>query len=112
MRPLVIERGHSRARCDTIRLFGGATMPYADLREYLAVLEKKGLLCHVTPEVDREWEVSAVCRQTFRTIPQERRPALMFDHIKGSDIPLVVGILGGSRMIYAMALGTDLDGVW
>ena len=87
-------------------------MPYADLREYLAVLEKKGLLCHVTAEVDKDWEVSAVCRQTFRTIPQERRPALMFDHIKGSDIPLVVGILGGSRTIYATALGTDLDGVW
>ena len=87
-------------------------MPYRDLREYLQVLESKGLLCHVKAEVDKDWEISAVCRQTFRKIPQDRRPALMFDRIKGYDIPLVVGILGGSRRIYATALGTDLDGVW
>jgi UbiD family decarboxylase len=87
-------------------------MPYKDLREYLQVLEQKGLLCHVTAEVDKDWEISAVCRQTFRRIPQERRPALMFDRIKGHDIPLVVGILGGSREIYATALGTDINGIW
>ena len=87
-------------------------MPYKDLREYLAVLEQKGLLCHVTAEVDKDWEISAVCRQTFRKIPQERRPALMFDRIKGYSIPLVVGILGGSREIYATALETDQAGVF
>ncbi len=87
-------------------------MPYRDLREYLQVLENKGLLCHVTAEVDKDWEISAVCRRTFRSIPQDRRPALMFDCIKGYKIPLVVGILGGSREIYATALETDVNGVW
>lgn len=87
-------------------------MPYKDLREYLHVLEEKGLLCHVTAEVDKDWEISAVCRRTFRTIPQQRRPALMFDCIKGHTIPLVVGILGGSREIYATALETDQAGVF
>jgi UbiD family decarboxylase len=87
-------------------------MPYKDLREYLQVLEQKGLLCHVTAEVDKDWEISAVCRQTFRRIPQERRPALMFDKIKGHTIPLVVGILGGSREIYATALETTVDGIF
>jgi UbiD family decarboxylase len=84
---------------------------YRDLREYLAVLEKKGLLCHIEAEVDKDWEIVAVCRRAFQKIPQERRPALMFDRIKGSDIPLVIGVLGGSRAIYATALETDLDGV-
>lgn len=87
-------------------------MPYEDLRQYLGVLEERGLLCHVKAEVDKDWEISAVCRRTFRTIPQERRPALMFDCIKGYTIPLVVGILGGSREIYATALETDPAGVW
>ena len=87
-------------------------MPYRDLREYLQVLEHKGLLCHVTAEVDKDWEISAICRRTFRTIPQERRPALMFDCIKGHHIPLVVGVLGASREIYATALETDQAGVW
>lgn len=87
-------------------------MPYKDLREYLKVLETKGLLCHITAEVDKDWEISAVARHTFRSIPQERRPALMFDRIRGYDIPLVVGILGGSREIYATALGTDQKSVF
>ena len=52
-------------------------MPYRDLREYLQVLESKGLLCHVTAEVDKDWEISAVCRQTFRKIPQDLTAALI-----------------------------------
>ena len=60
-------------------------MPYRDLREYLNVLDQKGLLCHVQAEVDKDWEISAVCRGTFQGISQERRPALMFDRIKGYD---------------------------
>jgi 4-hydroxy-3-polyprenylbenzoate decarboxylase len=87
-------------------------MAYRDLREYLARLEEKGLLCHVTAEVDKDWELSAVCRQAFLKIPQQNRPALMFDRIKGSTIPLVIGILGGSREIYATALDTDVEHIW
>jgi len=79
------------------------------LREYLKVLEQKELLCHITAEVDKDWELSAICRRTFQKIPQERRPALMFDRIKGHEIPLVVGVLGGSRQIYAAALEAPLE---
>ena len=86
-------------------------MAYRDLRDYLGVLEKMGLLCHVPAEVDKDWEIAAVCRRAFQKIPQEQRPALMFDRIKGHEIPLVIGILGGSRQIYATALETELEGV-
>jgi len=86
-------------------------MAYRDLREYLAVLEKKGLLCHIEAEVDKDWEISAVCRRAFQNIPERNRPALMFDRIKGHDIPLVVGVLGGSREIYATALETEVENV-
>ena len=84
-------------------------MPYRDLRDYLATLEAKGLLCHVTAEVDKDWEISAVTRRVFERYPQEQRPALMFDRIRGYTTPLVVGILGGSRQIYATALETTVD---
>ncbi len=84
-------------------------MAYRDLREYLDKLDEAGLLCRVPAEVDKDWEISAVARQTFRRIPQERRPALMFENIKGHDIPLVVGILGGSRAIYALAMECPID---
>src|SRR5437660_1532275 len=84
-------------------------MPYRDLRQYLERLENAGLLTHVTAEVDKDWEISAVTRQTFRRIPQERRPALMFENIKGHEIPLVVGVLGGSRAIYALAMECPVE---
>ncbi|HVA23699.1 MAG TPA: UbiD family decarboxylase [Chloroflexota bacterium] len=84
-------------------------MAYRDLRQYLKRLEAAGLLAHVAAEVDKDWEISAVARQTFRRIPQERRPALMFDHIKGHHIPLVVGVLGGSRAIYALAMECPIE---
>ncbi len=86
-------------------------MPYSDLREYLQVLEQKGLLCHIQAEVDKEWEIAAVCRRAFEKIPEARRPALMFDRIKGHDIPLVIGILGASRQVYATALETEVEKV-
>jgi len=86
-------------------------MAYRDLRQYLDVLENRGLLCHVSSEVDKEWEIAAVCRRVFQKIPERNRPALMFDRIKGHDIPLVIGVLGGSRQIYATALETEVDKV-
>jgi UbiD family decarboxylase len=82
-------------------------MPYKDLREYLAVLEDRGKLRRVRKEVDKDWEIAAVCRQLFKKIPPDKRPALMFENIKGFSTPLVAGVLGASRDIYAIGLETD-----
>src|SRR5919109_1366582 len=87
-------------------------MAYADLREYLAVLEKNGKLRRVKKEVEKDWELAAVCRQLFKKIPAEKRPAVMFDNVKGFDIPVVAGALGASKDIYAVGLETDsLEGI-
>jgi 2,5-furandicarboxylate decarboxylase 1 len=82
-------------------------MAYRDLREYLAVLEERGKLRRINKEVDKDWEIAAVCRQLFKKIAPQERPALMFEKIKGFSIPLVAGVLGASRHIYAIGLGTD-----
>lgn len=82
-------------------------MAYRDLRPYLAVLEKKGKLRRIRKEVNKDWEIAAVCRQLFYKIPDVRRPALMFQNVKGFSIPVVVGVLGGSMTIYAIGLQTD-----
>lgn len=82
-------------------------MAYSDLRAYLAALEKKGKLKRVKREVDRNWEIAAVCRQLFYQVSPERRPALMFENVNGSKIPVVAGALGASRQIYAIGLETD-----
>ncbi|MBI3078937.1 MAG: UbiD family decarboxylase [Deltaproteobacteria bacterium] len=83
-------------------------MPYRDLREYLARLKAAGKLRHVARPVDKDWELVAVTRRVFERFPDERRPALEFD-VQGFDIPVVVGVLGASREIYALALETTVD---
>ena len=82
-------------------------MAYHDLREYVATLEKHGKLKRVTKEVDKDWEIAAVCRQLFKKIPPQNRPALVFENVKGFNIPVVAGVLGASREIYALGLQTE-----
>jgi UbiD family decarboxylase len=82
-------------------------MAYADLREYLSALEKKGKLKRVKKEVDKDWEVAAVCRQLFKKIPAHKRPALLFENVKNFPIPIAAGVLGASKEIYAVGLETD-----
>src|SRR6266849_2600272 len=84
-------------------------MAYADLRQYLAALERAGKLFRVKAEVERDWEIAAVTRRVFQRIPDKDRPGLLFEHVKGSDIPVTVGILGASREVYALALQCSVD---
>ena len=82
-------------------------MAYRDLREYVSTLEKHGKLKRVIKEVDKDWEIAAVCRQLFKKIPPHNRPALIFENVKGFKIPVVAGVLGASREIYALGLQTE-----
>ena len=82
-------------------------MAYTDLRAYIKVLEERGKLRRVTKEVDKDWEIAAVCRQLFYKFEPKNRPAVMFENVKGFDIPVVAGILGISREVYALGLETD-----
>lgn len=77
---------------------------YADLREYLQVLEEHGKLKRISRPVDKDWEIAAVGRVNFQSVPEEQRCALLFENVRGFDIPVVLGVLGGSRAIYALAL--------
>jgi UbiD family decarboxylase len=83
-------------------------MPYADLREFLKKLESSGKLHRIAKPVDKDWEIAAVAKVAFESIPEPRRPALMFEQVKGFDMPLVLGVLGGSRAIYCLALECEL----
>ena len=82
-------------------------MAYRDLRDYVTALEKRGKLKRVKKEVDKDWEIAAVCRQLFKKISPHNRPALVFENVKGFSIPVVAGVLGASRNIYAIGLETD-----
>jgi len=80
-------------------------MPFNDFREYLSHLEQKDMLKKITKEVDRDWEIAAFCREVFVRYDKENRPGLIFENVKGSDISIATGVIGGSKRIYAAALG-------
>lgn len=76
-------------------------MAYADLREYLERLRLEGELEHISTEVDPKFEVGAICRKVL----DKKGPALYFDQIKGSSIPLVTDLFA-TRKRFVLALET------
>ena len=82
-------------------------MAFSDLREFLGALEREDLLRHVKAEVDKNWEFSAISRWMYIGFPEEERFALLFDNVKGFQMPVVVGAIGASYKTYALALDID-----
>src|SRR5205814_1683191 len=71
-----------------------------DLQTFVATLEREGELARVRAEVDPQLEISEIVSRVVR----EQGKALLFERVKGSDIPLVINILGSARRI-ELALG-------
>ena len=86
-------------------------MAYRDLREYLKALEERDKLHRITAEVEKDWEIAAVCRRVFQKLAPERRPVLLFERIRGFNIPLLVGSLGASPEVYAIALQDRVENI-
>lgn len=72
-----------------------------DLRQFLQVLEADGELERIKAPVDPKHELGAICK-----ILNERTgsPAVLFENVKGSTIPVVGQLLFGEKRV-AMALG-------
>ncbi|MHB8339923.1 MAG: menaquinone biosynthesis decarboxylase [Mycobacteriales bacterium] len=77
-------------------------MAYADLREFLARLDREGELRHIRVPVDPHLEIAEVVRRVVR----DAGPALLFHSPGASRIPLAVNVFGTERRM-AMALGVD-----
>ncbi|MCA1823100.1 MAG: menaquinone biosynthesis decarboxylase [Mycobacteriales bacterium] len=77
-------------------------MAYADLREFLRVLEKDDELRHVTAPVDTHLEVTEIVTRLVRA----GGPAVVFDRPVGSALPLAMNVFGTMRRM-ALALGVD-----
>jgi UbiD family decarboxylase len=79
---------------------------YQDLTEFVQVLEDQGQLVRVKTEVDKDWEISTVTRHTCRLAPgyPARRPALLYENVKGFDIPVLLGAFASEKRV-AMSLG-------
>jgi len=77
-------------------------MPFADLRQFLTHLEASGQLLRIREPVDPQFEIAAYIRKTSDT----GGPALYFESVKGSAMP-VVGGLFATRRLALEAMGTD-----
>jgi 4-hydroxy-3-polyprenylbenzoate decarboxylase len=82
-------------------------MAPADLREWIALLEREGELVRVTAEVDPDLEVTEIVDRTVRT----GGPALLFENPKGARHPLLINQFGTERRM-CLAFGEpSLDAV-
>lgn len=72
------------------------------LNDFLALLEREGDLVRVRAEVDPRLEVTeVVCR-----VIAAQGPALLFERVKGSSMPLAINLFGTERRT-CRALGVD-----
>jgi len=70
-----------------------------DLRGFLKLLEQRGQLRRITTAVDPNLEVAEIANRLMQT----GGPALLFEHVKGSEYPLAVNVMGTvERVCWAM----------
>jgi 4-hydroxy-3-polyprenylbenzoate decarboxylase len=75
--------------------------PPADLREWIALLEREGELARVSAEVDPHLEVTEIVDRTVKA----GGPALLFERPRGSSHPLLINQFGTERrMCLALAV--------
>lgn len=89
-------------------------MAYSDLRDYLAELERRGLLHIVNEKICKDTELVPLVRLQFRGLPEAQRKAFWFRNVTDArgrtfDGSVVLGALGSSREVYGAAMGTDAD---
>ena len=75
-------------------------MAFFDQRTFLANLEKAGELRRITTEVDRRLEITEIATRVVR----QGGPALLFENVRESRVPLLINPLGTARRI-EIALG-------
>ncbi len=70
------------------------------LQDFLSQLEREDELARVRVEVDPELEITEIATRVVK----QQGPALLFERVKGSPMPLAINVLGSERRI-ELALG-------
>lgn len=76
--------------------------PFADLRAWIAFLEREGELVRIAAEVDPHLEITEIVDRTVRA----GGPALLFERPKGSEVPLLINQFGTERRM-CLAFGVE-----
>src|SRR5437870_5494265 len=81
--------------------------PPADLRAWITLLEREGELVRIGTEVDPELEITEITDRTVKA----GGPALLFENVKGSDLPLLINQFGTERRMCLAFDAPSLDDV-
>src|SRR5947208_14161317 len=81
--------------------------PPGDLREWIRLLEREGELVRVGAEVDPYLEITEIVDRTVKA----GGPALLFERVKGSDLPLLINQFGTERRMCLAFGAVSLDAV-
>ncbi|WP_336884676.1 4-hydroxy-3-polyprenylbenzoate decarboxylase [Teredinibacter turnerae] len=77
-------------------------MMFKDLRDFIALLEKRGELKRIAHPVSAHLEITEICDRTLRA----GGPALLFENVEGSDIPLLGNLFGTPERV-ALGMGQE-----
>jgi 4-hydroxy-3-polyprenylbenzoate decarboxylase len=78
---------------------------FADLRELIADLDKRGQLRRVTAPVSRDLEIAEITDRVSKG-PAEKNLALLFENVQGFTTPVLINAFGSSERM-AAALGVE-----
>ncbi len=77
-------------------------MKYKDLRDFIAMLEKRGELKRISTPVDPKLEMTEICDRTLRA----EGPALLFENPIGYDTPVLANLFGTPHRV-ALGMGQE-----
>jgi 4-hydroxy-3-polyprenylbenzoate decarboxylase len=80
---------------------------YEDLREFIKALEKAGELKRIKIEVDPVLEITEIADR----IMKRGGPALLFENVKGSNLPVLINAFGSERRMKIVLDGETPDKV-
>ncbi|MEG6513901.1 menaquinone biosynthesis decarboxylase [Desulforamulus ruminis] len=82
-------------------------MAYQDLRDYLKVLESKGLLKRIKTEVSADLEITEISDRVVKS----GGPALLFENVQGYKMPVVTNLMGSLEHMKLALQVKDLDDI-
>ncbi|GLS27069.1 4-hydroxy-3-polyprenylbenzoate decarboxylase [Marinibactrum halimedae] len=77
-------------------------MKYKDLRDFIALLEKRGLLKRISHPISPNLEMTEIADRTLRA----GGPALLFENPIGHDIPVLANLFGTPERV-ALGMGEE-----
>ena len=80
-------------------------MSHRNLQEFLSVLKQAGELQEIEAEVDPVLEVTEI----YDRIVKKEGPALLFKHVKGSQIPLLINLFGSKKRMNLLFEASDVQ---